>query len=394
MNRTELQQQLNDGIQAVRAGDHARARELLLAVVQADESNEPAWLWLSAALDEPAEQLQALENVLVLNPRQPQALAGAEKLRRVLGLPVSVDLQPSNPAAEALSVPHPANPAMVQPNEPPKTVIFAVNAHPSLADDDPFQCAYCGRLTEPDDTRCPHCGRGLLTAGLWHGGTYLYVTLILAGLLFQSSMVEALAVYLRDAFPNTLRIVPFASLLTTNVLLPAVTRVLIWIVILFMLLDEAAFGYQAAAAVAFADLIWAGLGYWLGWLSPLLAGLNAGLAGVFGLVALFAVISQAQSTVRLKVVPARNVAGAIALNRQARANARKGQWALAALHWQHAIARAPRMPQYYKALGQAQIRLGRYAQAAQNLRYGAEIDPTDRDFSRLLESIDNKGQTS
>ena len=129
------------------------------------------------------------------------------------------------------------------------------------------------------------------------------------------------------------------------------------------------------------------LGDWLGLLSPLLAAVNAGLAGLLGLLAFSAIISQAQSQVRLKVAPARNVAGAIAFHRQAQANARRGQWALAALHWQHAIRRAPREPNYYKSLGRAQVRLGRYAQAAQSFRYGAELDPADREFSRLIESL-------
>jgi tetratricopeptide (TPR) repeat protein len=262
-----------------------------------------------------------------------------------------------------------------------------VGGDPTAGDEDPYQCAYCGRPTAPDDTRCPHCGRSLLAAGLWYGGTYLYVTLVLTGILFQTALVEALAVFLRDSFPTTLRIVPFASLLTMNQVAPAITRVLLWMLVLFVLLDEASFAYRVALAVAVADLVWTGIGYGLGWLSPVIAGLNGGLAGVFGLMALSAVVSQAQSKVRLKVVPARNVAGAIALDRQAQAYARKGQWALAALHWQRAISRAPRDPKFYKSLGKAQVRLRRYPQAAQTFHYGAELDPADREFTRLIEAL-------
>jgi tetratricopeptide (TPR) repeat protein len=397
MNREALQKQLNEGIQAVRAGHRHRARELLMAVVADDETNEPAWLWLSAALDEPADQLRAMENVLALNPRQPQALAGVEKLRLALGLPASAaaesppplhnpDPPVMHPAAPAISV----APSLTPISQAARTTVFAVEPDPAMADEDPYQCAYCGKPATPDDTRCPHCRRSLLTAGVWHGGTYLYVTLILVGLLFQTAMIEAVAVYLSDNFPNMLSFVPFVSLLTTNVFLPALARVLIWMVVLFVLLDEASYAFAVAVVVALADLIWTGLGYSLGWLSPVLAGLNALLSGSFGLVALFAVISRAQSTVRLKVMPARNVAGAIALHRQAQANARKGQWALAALHWQRAIARAPREPKYYKSLGQAQMRLGRYLQAAKSFGYGAELDPADGEFRRLIESVKRK----
>src|ERR671922_73586 len=81
----ELRRLLREGIQAIQAGDRARGRDLLLRVVEADERVEPAWLWLSAARDDPAEQLVALENVLALNPRHPQALAGVRSLRQKLG---------------------------------------------------------------------------------------------------------------------------------------------------------------------------------------------------------------------------------------------------------------------------------------------------------------------
>jgi tetratricopeptide (TPR) repeat protein len=387
MDQAELQKQLNDGIRAVRAGDRARARELLLAVVQADEANEPAWLWLSAALDEPADQLRALENVLVLNPRQPQALAGAQKLRLALGIPIPAVLQPAPPMVEPAAGGHPAAPPVPAVPAPRTLGAATVGVDPTAGDEDPYQCAYCGRPTTADDTRCPHCGRSLLAPGLWYGGTYLYVTLILTGILFQTAMVEALAVFLRDSFPTALRIIPFASLLTTNLVAPAIVRVLLWMLVLFMLLDEASFAYRAALAVAVADLVWTGIAYGLGWLSPIIAGLNGGLAGIFGLLALSAVISQVQSRVRLKVVPARNITGAIALDRQAKLNARQGQWALAALHWQRAISRAPRDPKYYKSLGKAQVRLRRYTQAAQTFHYGTELDPADKEFSRLIEAL-------
>jgi len=68
MTPAETQAKLRAGIQALRAGDRARGRRLLLEVVAADERIEPAWLWLSAALDDPADQIMALENALALNP--------------------------------------------------------------------------------------------------------------------------------------------------------------------------------------------------------------------------------------------------------------------------------------------------------------------------------------
>jgi hypothetical protein len=56
-------------------------------------------------------------------------------------------------------------------------------------EDDPYQCAYCGRQTHPDDERCRHCVRSLLVPGPWRGGGYLYLALLLTGLQLNSALV-------------------------------------------------------------------------------------------------------------------------------------------------------------------------------------------------------------
>ena len=86
MERSEIQRLLNDGINAIRSGDRPRGRDLLLQVVEADDHLEPAWLWLSQAVDDPADKLVALENALVLNPANAQVQTQAQVLRRQLGL--------------------------------------------------------------------------------------------------------------------------------------------------------------------------------------------------------------------------------------------------------------------------------------------------------------------
>src|ERR1700686_1454860 len=99
MEASELRQLLNEGILAVKAGDRPLARNLLVSVLDADENSEPAWLWLGAVLDEPGEQLMALERVLAINPGHAQALAGAQALRRQLGQEAVNVQQSAEPAA-------------------------------------------------------------------------------------------------------------------------------------------------------------------------------------------------------------------------------------------------------------------------------------------------------
>ncbi|MFN8501246.1 tetratricopeptide repeat protein [Kouleothrix sp.] len=77
----DLARLLYDGAVAVREGRRADAQGLLMRVIERDEANELAWLWLSGAVDDPADQQVALENVLALNPGNTAARQGLELLR-------------------------------------------------------------------------------------------------------------------------------------------------------------------------------------------------------------------------------------------------------------------------------------------------------------------------
>jgi hypothetical protein len=73
---------LYEGALAVVEGRKEAGRELLLRVIERDEQNEQAWLWLSGAVDSPDDQQVALENVLAINPRNRAAQLGLDELSR------------------------------------------------------------------------------------------------------------------------------------------------------------------------------------------------------------------------------------------------------------------------------------------------------------------------
>jgi hypothetical protein len=75
-----LAELLYEGALAVQQGDKARGLALLMQVVEADETIEEAWLWLSGAVDDPADQRIALENVIALNPDNEYARYGLKVL--------------------------------------------------------------------------------------------------------------------------------------------------------------------------------------------------------------------------------------------------------------------------------------------------------------------------
>jgi hypothetical protein len=78
---TEL---LQKGIALAKAGHREEARNILLQVVEQDERNESAWLWISGVVDTDDDKAIALENVLTLNPNNEWARRGLQLMGRPL----------------------------------------------------------------------------------------------------------------------------------------------------------------------------------------------------------------------------------------------------------------------------------------------------------------------
>jgi Flp pilus assembly protein TadD len=78
---TEL---LQKGIALAKAGRREEARDILLQVVEQDERNESAWLWISGVVDTDDDKAIALENVLTLNPNNEWAKRGLQLMGRPL----------------------------------------------------------------------------------------------------------------------------------------------------------------------------------------------------------------------------------------------------------------------------------------------------------------------
>jgi hypothetical protein len=85
MNQNDIARLLYEGALAVTQGRNEEARDKLLQIVELDDTNEEAWLWLSGAVDDPADQQVALENVLAINADNQAARAGLEWLAQKTG---------------------------------------------------------------------------------------------------------------------------------------------------------------------------------------------------------------------------------------------------------------------------------------------------------------------
>lgn len=77
-------ERVKQAVSAFKAGRKAEARTILESVVEEDQGNEEAWLYLSALVDTLEEQEICLENVLALNPDNQKAKQGLESVRQKL----------------------------------------------------------------------------------------------------------------------------------------------------------------------------------------------------------------------------------------------------------------------------------------------------------------------
>lgn len=74
---------LRQGIALVKAGQKPQARTVLEQVVDMDDQNVQAWLWLSACVDTVEDQQVCLENVLALDPGNDKARRGLDALKNM-----------------------------------------------------------------------------------------------------------------------------------------------------------------------------------------------------------------------------------------------------------------------------------------------------------------------
>lgn len=67
---------LREALDAIRAGQRARARDLLTRLLRADQTNPTYWLWLSSVVDSAKERVYCLQTVLRYDPENAAARQG------------------------------------------------------------------------------------------------------------------------------------------------------------------------------------------------------------------------------------------------------------------------------------------------------------------------------
>jgi tetratricopeptide (TPR) repeat protein len=405
-DNAELQTLLREGIAAVKQRDYARGRDLLLQVVERDDQIEQAWLWLSAAVDDPQDKMTALENALTINPHNDAARRQLAQLQQTLApAPASAPDAPTPPPSRGAP---PSGEFLLSPASDADRWKQLLPEAPLEAEDnidDPYQCVYCGRMTAPEHRACPHCGKKLY----WRAqhdeekSEPLKLAILLTGITLGLGLAEAMGPLFAlqvargndpGFFETALKIfgvewflgnfLQFTPGVAQALILVYLVRFGLLLACLFGLIRQWAIGYYAALVTVGLDLLltlFLGLTRYLGWLGCAANGLLA--LTILSLLAAsypdFAVNEE-----RLLTRPDTTARGAVDYYKRGQYYRKYGMWALAMAQWRKAVGLAPKEVVYYKDLGIAYAQIRRYARSLRVLEEAQRQAPQDQSIAEIM----------
>lgn len=411
MSADEIKTWLAEGIEAIKAGKRAKGRELLTRVVQADEKDMQAWLWLSGVVTTLEDREVCLENVLSIDPNNETAQQGLAWVRAQMEATPEIEPESELLSAEAGSY----IPTKVK-------VDFSKEEF-----DDPLTCVYCGQLTSENDKHCPKCKRQLygsfykrdrprwlsvaftvcVAAAFFTAGSLFLLATIFASALSTGrppteavSSIQVLLFYLGQP----VRLAPQAqtlmlSIFPREVFYLRLAYVILTLIVAFSLLTRKRVFYLLYNA----DLALAGVSLVLNsqihatlTITPASASVLERIFGVvinetFGIfitatgwiaggllllqIALAFLIEGdfERETERLWCAIDPSLHNATSAYVRARSYMKREMWVLAARYLKRAISIQPNVLEYYLALAESYARLGRYMQSLHILDQAGQI---------------------
>jgi tetratricopeptide (TPR) repeat protein len=404
---------LQQGIAAARAGQKDTARSLLMRVVEQDERNAAAWLWLSGLVESLDDREVCLENVLALEPENPAARKGLNWIRQQKA--AQVYTPPLISESSASSARPPLTPAAAilrrSPSEPKANAVpisvarervpvapsgsATRSSPPSLpADgeamdefDNEYLCPYCAAPTKPEDKRCLACDGKLWRTFLKKEQPSILYWLLLSYYAFVSVVAlcggVSLFIIFTDvasemsaSFPPWFQEIFFA-VVAVIILVPIVETVLIylrWPPVYWFMVALASLNMLLALgvmAVSFSAPSFLELG-----------------TAIVPLVILFLVQEDfMQNHERILCAPDLGVHTHSEFFIRGRNYVRQKMWALAVVHYRRAAAGAPGIVGYHLALATTYAKLKRYDRAQSVLAGAEKIAPDNPDVHELSDLI-------
>lgn len=396
---TETSQLLKTAVQAAKAGDREKAHQLLLQIVEQDEKNEVAWLWLSGTVQTKEDRQICLENVLAINPNNEIAQKGLKKLG--VTVPQSPPPTPQETAPEHWVEPvyDVEMPAANNPYQQKFADTWSSSAN---------LCAYCAQPVTRSNKRCPKCQRKMVgKEPIYPNRTHhLQNWIIFRGIGHILFVLGVVSLYFIISFLASHAVIPWERF--------KLFRSLIWIYMAVVL----AVTIGLTVALYFRQ-IWA---YWLAMLGLVLMIIRnvgsailappAALPDVIPtwqvvLVSLFYIVFEILNVYftvmaggdfkrekqwRIAVVDQR-VKDPLVLDKAGKLFAQRGMWATAVLYWQRAVGRSPGNVAILRRLADGYARLGFAERSLDTLRQARDktLDPdTKAVLTRQIELLSQK----
>jgi tetratricopeptide (TPR) repeat protein len=415
---------LEQGISAALTGRREEARALLAQVVEADDRNEQAWLWLSGLVEDPEDIRTCLENVLHLNPDNVKAQHGLAWLDQRHGVRPAAAAASAAPLQPAADVSAPA--ADAAPNEKPDpSDVLAVAELEHIED----PCPYCGAVVQPEAKRCRGCGNELMERAEGHEKRSKPLTILgvlwgiggVLSLLGAAATVAMLVVFQRN---GGLAMLPAANLSRTGAglaglygqLLGGIVYGVFQLVIARGLLQRQRWAWVVSAILQALQLLFA-LGivvFFAVVVRMMLSGLSGGASRsgsplgsvMFTLVLLLLFAPQIISLLLLffsygnVFVPMRRLAPRLGVVSPAKHYnngldyKNRGMWYMAAQEWASAVKHAPYEPNFLHALGLAFAQLRQFDRARITLDFARQVAPADAGISdsrALVDRMEKRG---
>jgi len=404
----DLQEKLHQGIAAAKAGQKSKARALLLAVVEADEQQLSAWLWLSRVVDSVKDKEICFENILVLDPDNQYGQKGVAWVKKK---------EAEAAGSEApVAVANPKTGDQGQGRGAAQDVMSRAEAIASgyLVEDEfdnIWLCPYCAVLTTPENIACPNCCRPLIrrerlspgrSVWLWRGfflQVYTAFYILATGLIYFTVVTKFRGV------PNPLLLLPLYLGLPVDqppeyieLALATLPRSIFWLLIgaalyslslMLILYFRIPFGHLMYVINVGFMIMFGILGLVFGdwWLIQTLAGLGLVLAlgQLVITVNLWSDFSFKETRLTLKLD--REATNHTALYESARNYSNLQMWGNTALHLRRAVGIRPEEVAYHLALTVAYINLKRADLAQKSLAEAERLNPQASEIQRLRQRL-------
>ena len=422
MSAVESQTWLQEGINAVKSGESEQARALLQRVIEADERNEQAWLWLSGAVKTDEERRICLENVLTINPHNTAAEAGLAKLGDLPDEESGNSPSPKRyivrrektPVSLASAVLYPeqqvqewswVEPEVAVQRRGHDTPIIAQSKFDDVWSSEFDLCPYCAQMLAADDEQCPNCERNLLREVFRYAkpspNIYGYGVLLVA----QSQLFLAQGIY---------TVIQNQALTLDTILLPAIFTGLFFglalgvftrktwaflasVVALFMILLIVVTSILTPVEFTFLDLpvqdpaVTSFIDSFGSLINTMISIFQLALIAVSFFYALLLVAPDfTRDRERLTAVLHKRLKLPADYHAQAKALSKQGMWASAVLHWQHAAGKEPHNILYQRHLGLAYAQLGFFERSLDILQSALSLATQPRmqmDLQKIIQTV-------